>query len=112
MSRSRGRERRRVVEQLARELARYVEEETPARLLRTADIDQVVAFRTAGHRLSRAPEHRTIGRLIGVRPPTDTAPGVMHLVVQQGTDQATFRVAIGEPVTVRRPHVQETERRR
>ena len=100
MSRSRGRERRRILAQLQ---PAPVEDLAPARLLSTLDVDHVIAFRSAGHRLSRAPEHRTIGRLLGVRPPTDTAPGVMHLVVQQGTEQATFRVAIGEPVTVRRP---------
>lgn len=99
MSRSRGRERRRILAQLQ---PAPVEDLTPARLLSTLDVDHVIAFRTAGQRLSRAPEHRTIGRLLGVRPPTDTAPGVMHLVVQQGTEQATFRVAIGEPITVRR----------
>ncbi|TDW69136.1 hypothetical protein EDF51_106120 [Curtobacterium sp. PhB25] len=103
MSRTRGRERRRILEQIAQAPQTFVEEVTPARLLQTTDVGLVVAFRTAGHRLSRSPEHRTLGTLIGVRPPAPTSPNRMQLVVQQGVDQAAFTVNIGEPITVRRP---------
>lgn len=102
MSRTRSRERRRILEQLAREPRAFVEETTPARLLQTTDIGLVVAFRTAGHRLSREPQNRTIGTLIGVRPPDTSSPNRMQLVLQQGVDQASFTVNIGEPITVRR----------
>ncbi|UWD83613.1 hypothetical protein NY057_05050 [Curtobacterium flaccumfaciens] len=103
MSRTRSRERRRILEQLAREPRAFVEETTPARLLQTTDIGLVVAFRTAGHRLSREPQNRTIGTLIGVRPPELSSPNRMQLVVQQGTAEAVFFVDIGEPVIIRRP---------
>lgn len=102
MSRTRGRERRRILEQIARAPQTFVEEVTPARLLQTTDVGLVVAFRTAGHRLSREPQHRTIGTLLGVRPPETSSPNRMQLVVQQGVDQASFTVNIGEPITVRR----------
>lgn len=103
MSRKRGRERRRILAQLKQTRLSFVEEVTPARLLQTTDVGLVIAFRTAGHRLSRSPEHRTLGTLIGVRPPDPTSPNRMQLVVQQGVDQAAFTVNIGEPITVRRP---------
>jgi hypothetical protein len=102
VSRKRGRERRRILEQIAQAPQTFVEEVTPARLLQTTDVGLVVAFRTAGPRLSREPQHRTIGRLVGVRPPDPTSPNRMQLVVQQGVDQASFTVNIGEPITVRR----------
>ncbi|WIA96446.1 hypothetical protein [Curtobacterium sp. MCBA15_004] len=102
MSRARGRERRRILAQLEQQPVRYAEELSPARLLQTTDVGLVVAFRTAGHRLSREPQHRTIGTLIGVRPPDTSSPNRMQLVVQQGVDQATFLVDVGEPVTIRR----------
>lgn len=101
-SRSRGRERRRILAQLEQQPVRYVEELTPARLLQTTDIGLVVAFRTTGPRLSRDPQHRTIGTLIGVRPPDPTSPNRMQLVVRQGVDQQAFPVHIGEPITIRR----------
>jgi hypothetical protein len=100
VSRNRGRERRRILASLEQQPTRYVEETAPARLLRTTDVGLVVAFRTAGHRLSREPQHRTIGTLIGVRP---HQPDRLHLVVRQGTAEAVFPVAAGEPVTIRRP---------
>ncbi|PYY63646.1 hypothetical protein DEJ30_12085 [Curtobacterium sp. MCPF17_003] len=103
MSRKRGRERRRILAHLEQTRPSFVEETTPARLLQTTDVDLVIAFRTAGHRLSREPQHRTIGRLVGVRPPDPTSPNRMQLVVRQGVDQASFTVNIGEPITVRRP---------
>lgn len=103
MSRTRSRERRRILEQLAREPRALVEEKTPARLLQTTDIGLVVAFRTAGHRLSREPQNRTIGTLIGVRPPELSSPNRMQLVVQQGAAEAVFFVDIGELVIIRRP---------
>ena len=102
MSRTRSRERRRILEHLAREPRAFVEETTPARLLQTTDIGLVVAFRTAGHRLSREPQNRTIGTLIGVRAPVRSSPGHIQLVVRQGAAEAVFLVDIGEPVTVRR----------
>lgn len=102
MSRTRGRERRRILAQLEQQPVRYVEELAPARLLQTTDVGLVVAFRTAGHRLSREPQNRTIGTLIGVRPPDISSPNRMHLVVQQGVYQATFLVDISEPITIRR----------
>ncbi|MDR6574314.1 hypothetical protein J2X60_002973 [Curtobacterium sp. 320] len=103
MSRNRGRERRRILKHLAQTPPAFVEEISPARLLQTTDVDHVVAFRTVGHRLSREPQNRTIGTLIGVRPPDTSSPNRMQLVVQQGVDQRTFSVNIGEPVTIRRP---------
>jgi hypothetical protein len=103
VSRTRGRERRRILAQLEQKPVRYVEEMSPARLLQTGDVGLVVAFRTAGHRLSREPQHRTIGTLAGVRPPDPTSPNRMQLVVQQGVEQQTFLVDVGEPVTIRRP---------
>lgn len=103
MSRTRGRERRRILAQLEPKPIRYVEETSPARLLQTEDVGLVIAFRTAGHRLSREPHHRTIGTLVGVRPPDPTSPNRMHLVVQMGVEQQTFLVNVGEPVTIRRP---------
>lgn len=103
MSRKRGRERRRILEQLVRSPETFVEEVAPARLLQTTDIGLVVAFRTAGRRLSREPQHRTIGTLIGVRPPELSSPNRMQLVVQQGAAEAVFFVDIGEPVITRRP---------
>lgn len=103
MSRTRGRECRRILAQLEHQPVRYVEETSPARLLRTTDVGLVVAFRTAGHRLSREPQQRTIGTLLGVRPPDTSSLSIMRLVVQQGIEQATFPVNIGEPITIRRP---------
>lgn len=103
MSRKRGRERRRILASLEQQPVRYVEELAPARLLQTTDVGLVVAFRTAGHRLSREPQHRTIGTLIGVRPADTSSPNRMQLVVRQGAAEAAFPVDIGEPVTIRRP---------
>jgi hypothetical protein len=103
VSRKRGRERRRILASLEQQSVRYVEELTPARLLNTTDIGLVVAFRTAGHRLSRESQHRTIGTLIGVRPADPGSPNRMQLVVRQGAAEAVFPVDIGEPVTIRRP---------
>ena len=103
MSRKRGRERRRILASLEQQPPRYVEEIAPARLLRTTDVGLVVAFRTAGHRLSREPQHRTIGRLIGVRASDISPTGRLRLVVQQGHEQQAFAVDPGEPVTIRRP---------
>lgn len=102
MSRKRGRERRRILASLEQQPDRYVEELSPARLLRTTDIGLVVAFRTAGHRLSREPQHRTIGTLLGVRPPEPVSPNRMYLVIRQGAAEATFPVDVGEPITIRR----------
>lgn len=103
MSRKRGRERRRILEQFDWSPQAFAEEVSPARLLQTTDVGLVVAFRSAGPRLSREPQHRTIGTLIGVRPPDISSPNRMQLVVQQGVEQASFLVNIGEPITVRRP---------
>jgi hypothetical protein len=98
VSRARRREHRRIVAQLQRMTSPPIEEVTPARLLTTLDVGRVVAFRTAGRPGSREPQHRTIGTLAGVRPTTDA----VLLVVTQGAAEATFRVALSEPVTVRR----------
>ena len=98
MSRARRREHRRIVAQLQRLAAPPVEEVTPARLLTTLDLGRAVAFRTAGRPGSRELHHRTIGTLAGVRPTTDA----VLLVVTQGAAEATFPVALSEPVTVRR----------
>ncbi|MGW8430906.1 hypothetical protein ACWGJ9_07250 [Curtobacterium citreum] len=102
MSRKRGRERRRVLASLEQQPVRYVEELAPARLLRTTDVGLVVAFRTAGHRLSREPQHRTIGTLVGFRPSLPGSPHHVHLVVRQGAAEGVFSVHISEPITIRR----------
>ncbi|MEK6310108.1 MAG: hypothetical protein V4737_16900 [Curtobacterium sp.] len=103
MSRTRSRERRRLLEQLQTPPVRTVEEKTPARLLGTADIGNVISVRTAGQPLRYGPQHVTTGTLAGISPASPAMQDhYLRLTIARGTEQDTFTVELGAPVTVRR----------
>ncbi|MET3635632.1 hypothetical protein [Curtobacterium oceanosedimentum] len=125
MGRSRGRERGRVVDELRRDLAAatadrqsdppaidwhlapnrtVISETTTVRTLTADDIDAVVSFRTGGTPGQRDMHLQTVGRLVGIRPVSDATrtAAAVDLIVRQGLTQATLRVALGEPITIRR----------